>query len=206
MAARKKVVRKIKEKTADLPPKGPRNTDPLSGAPGAHPIEAGVGAALGGAGAGLAVGALGGPVGAVIGAAVGGAVAGGLAGKGVGELIDPTTEDVWLREYFGSRREQPKGETHEHYRDAYCYGLIASDRYPDRCFDDVERDLRSGWTHARGASTMSWDDARAAARDAFDRTGQVREERLRVTMLAMETGDNTEEVRLGKRKPRAKQT
>src|SRR5438874_10316525 len=97
MATRKKETKKVKEKTADLPPKGPRNTDPLSGAPGAHPIETGVGAALAGAGAGLAVGALGGPVGAVIGATVGGAVAGGLAGKGVGELIDPTTEDVWLR-------------------------------------------------------------------------------------------------------------
>ena len=73
MATRKKATKKDKEKTVDLPPKGPRNTDPLSGAAGAHPIETGVGAALGGAGAGLAVGALGGPVGAVIGAAVGGA-------------------------------------------------------------------------------------------------------------------------------------
>jgi hypothetical protein len=204
MATRKKIVRKMKEKTVDLPPKGPRNTDPLSGAPGAHPIETGVGAALGGAGAGLAVGAFGGPVGAVIGAAVGGAVAGGLAGKGVGELIDPTTEDVWLREYFGSRREHSKSVTHEDYRDAYRYGLAASDRYPDRRFEDVEPDLRSGWHHARGTSTMSWEDARGAAKDAFDRTVQLREERLRVTTIPVEACDaKAEGVRAVQRKVRA---
>jgi len=189
MATRKKVTKKDKEKTVDLPPKGPRNTDPLSGAAGAHPIETGIGAALGGAGAGLAVGAIGGPVGAVIGAAVGGAVAGGLAGKGVGELIDPTTEDVWLREYFGSRSDQRRGETHEDHRDAYRYGLAASDRYRDRRFEDVEPDLRTGWGHARGTSTMSWDDARGAVRDAFNRTIQLREEQLRISKTPVKSGD-----------------
>jgi uncharacterized protein (TIGR02271 family) len=189
MATRKKATKKDKEKSVDLPPKGPRNTDPLSGAAGAHPIETGVGAAVGGAAAGLAVGALGGPVGAVIGAAVGGALAGGLAGKGVGELIDPTTEDAWLREYFGSRSERRRGETHEHYRDAYRYGLSASDRYRDRRFEDVEPDLRAGWEHARGTSTMSWDNAREAVRDAFNRTIQLREEQLRVDKTPVKTGD-----------------
>ncbi|MBX9580400.1 MAG: hypothetical protein K2X87_08840, partial [Gemmataceae bacterium] len=82
------------EKTVDVPPYGSRNPDPLTDQPGSHPIETGVGAVIGGAASGLAVGTLtGGPVGAVIGAIVGGAAAGGLAGKGVGELIDPTTED-----------------------------------------------------------------------------------------------------------------
>src|SRR5215216_2890454 len=108
MAARKKATDHDTKKKVDLPPKGPRNADPLTDAPGAHPIETGVGAAVGGAATGLAIGALGGPVGAVIGGVVGGAVAGGLAGKGVGELIDPTTEDTWLREYFGTRTEHKK--------------------------------------------------------------------------------------------------
>src|SRR5262249_13549764 len=87
------------EKRVDLPPYGPRNPDPLTDAPGSHPIETGIGAAIGGAASGLAVGTLtSGPVGAVVGAIVGGAAAGGLAGKGIGELIDPTTEDNWIRE------------------------------------------------------------------------------------------------------------
>ena len=69
---------------------GSANRDPLTGAPGAHPIGTGVGAAAGGVAAGAAVGSVAGPVGTVVGAAVG-AVAGGLAGKGVAESIDPTT-------------------------------------------------------------------------------------------------------------------
>jgi uncharacterized protein (TIGR02271 family) len=189
MATRKKSTKTAKEKTVDLPPKGPRNTDPLSGAAGAHPIETGVGAAVGGAAAGLAVGAVGGPVGAVIGAAVGGAVAGGLAGKGVGELIDPTTEDAWLREYFGTRTDHRTGDTHERYREAYRYGLSCYDRYRDRKFEEVEPDLRAGWDRARGTSTMSWHEAREAVKDAFERTIQLREEQLRVSKTPVETGD-----------------
>ena len=69
---------------------GSANRDPLTGAPGAHPIGTGVGAAAGGIAAGAAVGSVAGPVGTAVGAAVG-AVAGGLAGKGVAENIDPTT-------------------------------------------------------------------------------------------------------------------
>jgi hypothetical protein len=163
-----------KDKTVDLPPKGPTNPDPLSGASGSHPIETGVGAAVGGAAAGLAVGALGGPVGAVVGGIVGGAVAGGLAGKGVGELIDPTLEDTWLREYHETRTDRRADVTHEHYRPAYRYGLSSYDRHQGRRFDEVEHDLRSGWDQARGASTMSWDDARGAARHAYDRIGTHR--------------------------------
>jgi uncharacterized protein (TIGR02271 family) len=189
MATRKKATKKDTEKKVDLPPKGPRNADPLTDAPGAHPIETGIGAGLGGAAAGLAIGAVGGPVGAVIGGIVGGAVAGGLAGKGVGELIDPTTEETWLREYFGSSTRHKKGETHEHYRDAYRYGLSSAATHEGRRFEDVEPDLRSGWERARGTSTMGWEDARGAVRHAFDRTVQLREEQLRVTKTPVETGD-----------------
>jgi uncharacterized protein YcfJ len=92
MAMRKRS-RETKKKTVDLPPKGRRNRDPITGASGSHPVETGAGALIGGAASGLVVGALGGPVGAVIGAAAGGAIAGGLVGKGIGETIDPTTKD-----------------------------------------------------------------------------------------------------------------
>lgn len=174
MAGRKKTTKNDTEKTVDLPPKGPRNADPLTDAAGAHPIETGVGAAVGGAAAGLAIGALGGPVGAVIGGVVGGAVAGGLAGKGVGELIDPTTEDTWLREYFGTRTHRKADLTHEHFRPAYRYGIISAERFGGRRFDEVEPDLRAGWDAARGTSMLSWDEARDATRHAYDRHALAR--------------------------------
>ena len=109
------------EKKVDLPPAGRRNADPLTNAPGSHPIETGVGAAATGAVSGMAAGAVVGPVGAAVGAAVG-AVAGGYGGKAVGEMIDPTTEDSWLRDNFASRPYVQKGDAFEKYQPAYRYG------------------------------------------------------------------------------------
>ena len=67
----------------------PANRDPLSDAPGAHPVGTGIGAA-GGAVTGAAFGAMGGPIGAAVGG-VAGAVVGGLAGKGAAEAVNPTS-------------------------------------------------------------------------------------------------------------------
>jgi hypothetical protein len=100
-----------------------------------------------------------------------------LAGKGVGELIDPTTEDTWLREYYETHPERRPGETHETYRPAYRYGLSAYDRYMDRRFDEVEPDLRTGWTEARGDCPLPWENARGAAKHAFERRGRHMTER-----------------------------
>jgi hypothetical protein len=77
------------KKTIDLPPTGLGNDDPLTGQPGAHPIETGIGTALAGTATGMILGVAAGPVGAVAGA-VGGGRAGGYAGHVVGETIDPT--------------------------------------------------------------------------------------------------------------------
>ena len=78
------------------------NRDPLTGAPGAHPVGTAAGAVAGGIAAGAAVGTVAGPVGTAIGAAVG-AVVGGLAGKGIAEQIDPTAEDAYWRDNYSSR-------------------------------------------------------------------------------------------------------
>jgi uncharacterized protein (TIGR02271 family) len=177
------------EKTVDMPPYGSRNPDPITDSPGSHPIETGVGAALGGAASGAAVGAVGGPVGAIVGAVVGGGLAGGLAGKGIGELIDPTTEDNWLREYYREDKTRAADATEDTYRPAYRYGLEAGTRYQGRRWDEVETDLRTGWDKSRGDSKLSWDQARGAARHAFDRTIRLHEERLKVDKQSVRTGE-----------------
>jgi uncharacterized protein (TIGR02271 family) len=182
------------EKKADLPPEGNRNPDPITDAPGSHPIETGIGAAIGGAASGAAVGSVAGPIGTAIGAAVG-AVAGGYAGKGLGELIDPTTEDNWLRENFESRPYIRKGETFETYHPAYRYGAEAEARYQGTDFAEVEDELKRGWGTAKDRGSMTWGRARDAVKDAYERTIQLREERLKVKKAPVETG----EVRVGKR-------
>lgn len=157
------------KKTVDLPPYGSRNPDPVTNAPGSHPIETGLGAAIGGAASGLAVGTLtAGPVGAVVGAIIGGAAAGGLAGKGVGELIDPTTEDNWIREAMKDDSDNPSEEELAAARRAFRYGLAAQSQYPGRMFRDVEDELRAGWE--AGGEATPWRKVWKSARAGFDRT------------------------------------
>jgi hypothetical protein len=147
------------------------NRDPISGAPGAHPIGTGAGAA-GGAAAGAAIGtAIGGPVGFAVGGAVG-AVAGGLAGKGVAEAVDPTDEDAYWKANY---RDQPyvnQDASYELYRPAYRYGWESHFRYPGHSWHDIEGDLETGWDGARDASTLGWNEARHATRDAWDRVAR----------------------------------
>jgi hypothetical protein len=166
------------EKKADLPPKGRRNLDPITDQPGSHPIETGVGAALGGAASGLAVGAVAGPVTAAVGAALG-AVAGGLAGKGVGEMIDPTTEDNWLRDNFASRPYVQEGESFETYHPAYHYGAEIESTYGDEDFERMEQDLESDWHNAADPAPMPWARARGAVKDAYDRCVLLRKDRVK---------------------------
>lgn len=159
-----------REKTVDLPPKGPNNPDPLTHAAGAHPIEAGVGAALVGAASGAAVGAAGGPLGAVAGAIVGGAVAGGLLGKGVGEAIDPTAEETWIGKLVHGSKPAPTEDDLAAQRRAFRYGALAQSRLGGKMFREAEPDLRSGWVQTE---TVAWERVRDSVRAGFDRTMEL---------------------------------
>lgn len=142
------------------------NTDPISGAPGSHPIGVGAGSA-GGAAAGAAIGtAVGGPVGFVVGG-VTGAVVGGLAGKGVAEMVDPTGEDAYWRANFASRPYVNASDDYETLKPAYKYGWESRSKMNGRSWQDAESDLSSGWEQARGESKMAWTDAKRAAEDAW---------------------------------------
>jgi hypothetical protein len=152
-----------------------RNPDPITKAPGSHPVGTGVGAAAGGvAGIGAAIatgavlGSVVGPVGTAIGAAVG-AVAGGLAGKGVAEQVNPTVEETYWRENYASRPYVTEGASREDFAPAYRYGWESHERYPDKTFDDVELDLERDWEQKEAPPDWRGTDAKPAARDAWDR-------------------------------------
>ena len=78
------------------------NRDPITGAPGSHPVGVGVGGVAGGAAAGALAGTMFGPIGTLIGAAAG-VVVGAAAGKGVAERIDPTGETEYWRDEYKNR-------------------------------------------------------------------------------------------------------
>ncbi len=165
-----------KPKKVDLPPKGSRNPDPITDASGSHPIETGIGAAVAGAAGGLAAGAVAGPLAAAVGAAVG-AVAGGYAGKGIGELIDPTTEDNWLRDQFNSFGYPDADETFETYEPAYRYGGEVEAKYGDAGWDAIVDDVEKEWSESQCYPSVKWPKAREAVKDAYERTVEIRKER-----------------------------
>ncbi len=150
------------------------NRDLITGAPGAHPVGTGLGAAAGGMAAGAAIGTVAGPVGTVLGAAAG-AVVGGLAGKAVAEKIDPTAEDLYWETSFRGRPYVESTATFDDYGPAYRYGLDTYDDYLGTPFDDAEERLAVEWERERGHSRLPWESARHAVRDSWDRIGNSAE-------------------------------
>jgi hypothetical protein len=144
------------------------NPDPITGEPGAHPVGVGVGTAVGGAAAGLAAGAVAGPIGAGVGAVAGGIV-GGLAGKGIAEHIDPTVEEEYWRNEYANRDYYDANVDYEEVSPAYRYGWESRAEHENRSWDEVEPDLERNWTSRRGTSSLEWQRARQATRDAWDR-------------------------------------
>lgn len=73
------------------------NRDPISGAPGAHPVGTGIRAAVG-------------------------AVVGGLAGKGVAEMIDPTAEEAYWAQNYEREPYYERGYSFTDYHPGYRTG------------------------------------------------------------------------------------
>lgn len=147
------------------------NRDPITGAPGSHPVGTGVGAAVAGT-AGAALGAMAGPAGALAGAAIGSAI-GGAIGHSAGEAIDPTVETEYWRANYSGRPYIVAGSSYADYEPAYRTGWEARARNDGRTFEEVEGDLGSDWDRNRGESSLDWERAREASRDAWDRVDQA---------------------------------
>jgi len=156
----------IRENTTTT--KSDANPDPITGAPGAHPIGVGAGAAGGGTTGALIGAMVAGPIGAGVGAVVG-AVAGGLVGKGAAEVVNPTVEHEYWRGEFSRRPYIAQGASYERYAPAYQYGWESYTRHGanKRDFDAIEPELRREWESRSDHENLSWSDARAASRDAW---------------------------------------
>ena len=158
-------IKRRKKQTSDV---DPANRDPITGAPGAHPVGAGVGAAAGGA-TGAAIGAVGGPAGAAVGLVAGGII-GGLAGKAAGESVNPSIEDAFWRETHG---DQPfgQGRPYDVYAGAYRVGYEGYAKYGccGKSFEACEADLMADYDRICAQSNLTWDQAKPASRAAWQR-------------------------------------
>jgi uncharacterized protein (TIGR02271 family) len=136
-----------------------------------------------GVGAGAAVGSLGGPVGTVIGA-IAGAVGGWWAGRGVSDAAASysNTNDTYYRNRFADLPASSRGRftSYDQARPAYELGYLASQNpdYRGRSFDQVEGDLRRGWTPEVERQTgYSWNDARNAVAEGYAHGSSSAQER-----------------------------
>ncbi len=149
-----------------------RNEDPITREPGAHPVGAGTGAVVGGATVGAAAGSLAGPIGTVAGAIVGG-VAGAYAGKAIAENINPTVESDYWRKSYKTRPYYTDEYSYDDYEPAYRLGWESYDD-EDGNWESREADLKKKWDgdtwdNEGGATGISWEMARLAAKDAYER-------------------------------------
>jgi hypothetical protein len=146
------------------------NRDPITGAPGAHPVGVGAGATGGGVTGAVVGGVVAGPIGAGVGAVVG-AIAGGLVGKGAAETVNPTIEHAYWRVEYAKRPYFVQGSNYEQYGPAYQYGWesYATHRKNGITFEAMEPQLRTDWESRKEHETLAWDNARNASRDAWMR-------------------------------------
>ncbi len=152
-----------------------RHEDPLTGEKGAHPVGTAVGAAIAGVTAGAVAGTVAGPIGTVVGAVAGGLI-GAYTGKAVAEYIDPTVETAYWRSHYSSRPYFKPEVPYESYETAYRFGWSVYE--PDRSFAEREIELERRWNEEvllMNKSTLSWEQARAAVKDAYERVFAARE-------------------------------
>ncbi|TZF89806.1 hypothetical protein [Cognatilysobacter lacus] len=148
------------------------NRDPITGAPGSHPVGTGVGG-VGGAAIGAAIGSVFGPIGTLVGGAIG-TMAGASVGHSAAERIDPTGETEAWRGEAAERPYYDKNMDYDRdYAPAYRYGTEARNEGQGEAWETEETRLKSGWGSAKGESRLAWDQAREPVRDAWQRSDRT---------------------------------
>lgn len=146
-----------------------RSPEDLAPSPG---LSAAGGAAGGAAAMGTAGLVLGGPIGAMIGA-VAGAVGGGWIGLASGESAEweyGEHHDEMYRRHFEADDSRLADRSFEDARVAYQLGHAAAVNpdYEGRSFEEIEPDLRHGWTPEIAAQHGSWEQVRRYAQVAYE--------------------------------------
>ena len=82
---------------------------------------------------------------------------------------DAAAEEQYWKDEYSARPYVPEGASYDDYGPAYCFGVDCYAKYRGRDFDEVEADLAREWDSARGSSRLTWNEARYAAKDSFER-------------------------------------
>ena len=84
-------------------------------------------------------------------------------------MVDSNAEEAYWRQNFVNRPYVTEGTSFTEYKPAYRYGADAHSRHPGKSFDEAEAELEQDWDRFKGTSSLTWDQAKLAARDAWHR-------------------------------------
>lgn len=91
----------------------------------------------------------------------------------VGNQIDGAIEwesenDYWRKNY-PSRPYYKSTTEYGVYEPAYHYGTDAYRKYEGKRFEEIEGDLKAGWEKLKDKSSLTWEQAKDAVQDAYNR-------------------------------------
>jgi hypothetical protein len=86
------------------------------------------------------------------------------------------TEDNYWHENFTSRPYALGPDYYDRFRPGYRYGFESAQHHMGRGWEDAETDLQRGWEtyEHRGEASSTWEEIKAAVRDAWDRVVSAR--------------------------------
>jgi hypothetical protein len=91
------------------------------------------------------------------------------AAEGLPE-IDWRTEDEFWRDNYSTRAYAIADRGYTFYQPAYRYGVESCLRHRGLFWDEhIESELARGWAQARGVTVATWEQARPAVHDAWER-------------------------------------
>ncbi len=98
-----------------------------------------------------------------------GVVVAGPEARALSRKMDPTVEDAYWRSHYTQRPYVDPDTAYEVYQAAYRTGYEGHGQYPGEKFEEVEAHLQRDYENSRSNSTLSWEKASPAARDAWNR-------------------------------------
>lgn len=90
-------------------------------------------------------------------------------------MVDTNAEEAYWRQNYVNRPYVVEGTAFTEYKPAYRFGADAHTRHAGKSFDEAEAELGQEWDHFKGTSSLTWDQAKLAARDAWHRVKDAME-------------------------------
>ena len=94
------------------------------------------------------------------------------------ELVDPAAEDAYWREAYKNEPYYVQGTDFDRYQNAYRVGYLGRAKYDGRAYHEIEDELAADYAREQ-VDDFTWDEARSAARAAWDRVDRRRQESTR---------------------------